>query len=644
MALPPTPKRPSATRRDAAAAPHSDDEAQVAPASLWRLRVTLLVAALLGVALWAAVGTRGWWTKQQLIALAGVAAVAAVPPARRATADAVEWLRRLGRPGTRRATAIVFGAAFVYLVSTAIFQGRDLFPKWHDHQMTLLQARMLAAGRLWLPQHPCADFFETFYVFVKPVYAPMYFPGGALAFVPALWLGIAPWVYSALLAAGVVALLFRIVAKSVDPAAGLVAAALLVSLADVRRVAVWVTSHHVLTLLALAAVYAWMRWRERAGEPAGGRAALGWAAVIGAAMGWAAVTRPVDAIAYAVPLGLVMAWDLRRVGWGRRIATVLVAFAAATPFLCLQLALNKAVTGSWLKTPVQHYTEVELPGLAAFGGGSNPAEVRAASSLPQKQAFARYFAIPMQAEYLAESTAAGLRRKAAVMFQYGVPGSLALFILPLAIPGLRDPRRWVLAATPVTFLAGYLFYPTILSHYTVVVAPGLVLWLVVAARVCERALPARPAGLRTTLCTLVPLALAAGVLPELSGLRDDPNPWPVTHFNRVVLPNEVQTPAVVLFRYHPASSFHEEPVYNDDAARPDDNPVVRAHDLGERNVEIFRYYAQHQPDRTFYLFDRGDASLQRLGTAAELAALHSAGAPVAPPATDPATAPTAGPR
>jgi hypothetical protein len=109
------------------------------------------------------------------------------------------------------------------------------------------------------------------------------------------------------------------------------------------------------------------------------------------------------------------------------------------------------------------------------------------------------------------------------------------------------------------------------------------------------------------------------------------------HFSRVVLPAEVQTPAVVLFRYHPASSFHEEPVYNDDAARLNDNPIVRAHDLGERNAEIFRYYAEHQPNRTFYRFDRGDASLQRLGTAAELAAHYPTTAP-------PATAPVAGPR
>jgi hypothetical protein len=28
---------------------------------------------------------------------------------------------------------------------------------------------------------------------------------------------------------------------------------------------------------------------------------------------------------------------------------------------------------------------------------------------------------------------------------------------------------------------------------------------------------------------------------------------------------------------------------------PDDAPIIRAHDLGERNAELFRYYAARKP-------------------------------------------------
>jgi hypothetical protein len=65
------------------------------------------------------------------------------------------------------------------------------------------------------------------------------------------------------------------------------------------------------------------------------------------------------------------------------------------------------------------------------------------------------------------------------------------------------------------------------------------------------------------------------------------------------------TPAVVLFRFDPrAESFHDDPVYNDGVAFPDDATVVRARDLGpERNRAIVHYYAKHQPDRVFYIYD-----------------------------------------
>src|SRR5215469_18844576 len=72
------------------------------------------------------------------------------------------------------------------------------------------------------------------------------------------------------------------------------------------------------------------------------------------------------------------------------------------------------------------------------------------------------------------------------------------------------------------------------------------------------------------------------------------------------LPQAVQQPAVVLFRASPRSDFFEEPVYNTDVAWPDDAPIIRAHDLGARDVELVRYYAARQPARTFYVFNRAD--------------------------------------
>ena len=63
---------------------------------------------------------------------------------------------------------------------------------------------------------------------------------------------------------------------------------------------------------------------------------------------------------------------------------------------------------------------------------------------------------------------------------------------------------------------------------------------------------------------------------------------------------------------------------NTDVAWPDDAPIIRAHDLGEENVRLYRYYAQRQPEREIYLFDRNGSQLQYLGTAIELESRHAA--------------------
>ncbi|HXE53453.1 MAG TPA: hypothetical protein VN541_10575, partial [Tepidisphaeraceae bacterium] len=71
----------------------------------------------------------------------------------------------------------VWAVAVVYLTLTAFAQHRDLFPRIHDELSYTIQARMLSHGRLWMPRHELADFFETFHFLTRPVYGSIYFPG-----------------------------------------------------------------------------------------------------------------------------------------------------------------------------------------------------------------------------------------------------------------------------------------------------------------------------------------------------------------------------------------------------------------------------------------------------------------------------------
>jgi len=67
-----------------------------------------------------------------------------------------------------------------------------------------------------MPQHELADFFDTFHILVRPVYASIYFPGTALLYVASIWLNLPPWVMPLLAAGASVALLYRVISELVD--------------------------------------------------------------------------------------------------------------------------------------------------------------------------------------------------------------------------------------------------------------------------------------------------------------------------------------------------------------------------------------------------------------------------------------------
>ena len=224
------------------------------------------------------------------------------------------WIARARQPSPSdaRKTAVAIGiVVFLYVTATAYWQGRELSPTGHDVHMYLLQARFLSTGRLWTAAHPMADFFETFYVFTKPVYAPMYFPGTALFYLPWAWFGIPAWLIAAAIGATAAALMYRVVGELLDGAAGIVAALLVPTIQMFRLNTIEPLSHTAMLMLGLLTTWMWLSWRRTSRSPA-------MAAFVGAAMGWALITRPLDALCYVLPIGVAMLLDLRgHSGWIR---------------------------------------------------------------------------------------------------------------------------------------------------------------------------------------------------------------------------------------------------------------------------------------------------------------------------------------
>jgi hypothetical protein len=401
-------------------------------------------------------------------------------------------------------------------------------------------------------------------------------------------------------------------------------------------------------LLALLLVWAWLRWRRSGG--------VGWALAMGAFAGWAAIVRPVDAVCYALPIGIAMLWELWRrptgispspgtPGEGRgeglsqagegtrmRVLALPAIVVGALPFLSLQLYFNHGVTGRLTQTPYTFYLERDQPG-TSFGFHAFDPSQQAASALPQKRDYYNRFMKPYIRDHQPGTFLRTWANKSLPMIVgTTLPARVLLVFVPVGVLGLTNIRSRVLWASLPLFLIGYLLNTFFLEHYAAVIIPAVLLSVVlgvdVLAAAARRWRPHVLAG-----CVLVLVVIAVSSTYEFNPVATALDPKDKRHLHAIddetfhspllrfahEAEQMVERPAVILFRYTPAANIIEEPVYNTSVAWPDDAAVVRAHDLGPRNGEIFGYYAQRQPDRMFYRFDRATGTLTPLGRARDLA-------------------------
>ena len=560
-------------------------------------------------------------------------AVASVPPVNRLLAVALDRIRRPSRRSLEYAGVLIGAAAAAYLIFTAFAQDRDLMTKTQDDCSYLIGARMLAHGHLWMPQHPLADFFESFYILVKPVYCSIYFPGAALAFAPMVWLDWPGWILPVVMAGAAVGLLYRIITELIDGVAGLVASIWMVSLQEFRTLSVMAMSHVPMLLLALLLVWAWLRWRQAR--------TFGWAMAIGAFGGWAAITRPADALCYAVPIGLAMAADLWRRPARPWVVTGVAVLLAAAPFLALQLVFDVGVTGHAFQTPYTAYLKRDQPG-GEYGIRRFDPAWRPASALPEKQAYYEWCKAFLRDHQSGNvlNTWFGKPREigepnVAGMAHTTLPAPVLLVLVPAGLIGLSDRRRRILAATLPAFIVVYMLNPFFLWHYAVVVAPAVILLVLLGLRAAADAVPSRRRQIEAA-ATIAIVAMAVTACWEIKRFMPPPGERVRDGMMESTLVSEidegipmaVEAPAVVLFRRAPGESFFEEPVYNADVAWPDDAPIIRAHDLGPRDGQIICYYARRQPRRMFYLFDVASRSMIPIGKASALRDELDRGKPV----------------
>lgn len=537
---------------------------------------------------------------------------------------------RTPAPGTRRiATVLIAIAAAGYFYGTAVEFDRLLMPVWHDSYMHMVQARLLTHGKFWAAQHPLADHLETFFVFVKPVYAAIHFPGTSMLYAPLLAMGVPPAVFSALMAGAIVALTYRIVAELIDGVAAALVVPLMLGMGPLRQASVMLLSHHTLVVPALLAVWAFLHWRRAPGG------ATAWAGALGAFVGFAGITRPVEALVYAIALGLGIFWTLRGQPWRRWLVTAGMIVACAAPFLVLQGVIDYHVTGKVLLTPYDQYVRLFHPRTSFTGFEEvNTGPITLPTNLPQKVDYYVAFIVPYVRDFERFGAWAMLWHERVPLTIAGLtPHPLVVALWVPALLGLRSVGRRVLVLTIPLLLVFYLPNLFFLNHYAVAVAPAGALLAVLGMHVVGRTFPRGEGvgGRQSAEVLIAPLLLAAGVagLPQVNrNILELPITWAKDGvYANTRMAQDVQQPAAVLFRYRapdqpfdPAIDvYHDEPVYTFDVERPEDSPVARFQDLGaERNRALYKFFADREPNRHFYLFDRHYDRMIPLGTAREL--------------------------
>ena len=329
-----------------------------------------------------------------------------------------------------------------------------------------------------------------------------------------------------------------------------------------------------------------------------------------------------------------MLFDLRARLVKRRLLDPALVVLGALPFLALQLYFNHGVTGRLAQTPYTYYLERDQP-RTSFGFHAYDPALEPQSTLQQKRDYYRTF----MAQYIREHQASTFAnvwamKSLPMLLDATLPARLLIVLVPVGLLGLATVPRRVLWATLPLFVIGYALNTFFLEHYAAAVIPTVVLSVLLGLYALADAWPRwRDHVLASGVLVLVTSSLLS--LYELNPLVTALDPPDKRHlhavddetfhsallrFVRYEVEAVVERPAVVLFTYKPGVNVIEEPVYNTAAPWPDDAPVVRAHDLGPRNAEIFDYYAKRQPERTFYRFDRATGTLTPLGKAKSLAA------------------------
>jgi len=465
-------------------------------------------------------------------------------------------------------------------------------PGIHDEFSYLLMGDTFVHGRLANPSHPLWRSFETFHVLWFPAYASKYPPAQGLVLALGQLLG-NPWI-GVLISAAAMAAAFVWTLQAWMPAR-------------------WAFLAGVLAALRLCVASYWMNsyW-------GGAVAAVGGALVLGAfgrirrrpslAMGillgvGVAIlfnSRPYESVFFCIPVGaaiLLWFWPEYKQAETRRTALRLVVLPASIILLFtggLMARYNWRVTGHATLPPYAY--DARLHDRAAMFVWQTPKPAIHYDNVEMEKFYNQYERLSYDRSWAMLET----------VFQDKWEHCSLAFLWPacwLLVPGVfflyRDARFRLPLFTLLTVLLGYCLVVWPGPHYIAPAAAALFAVLAQSIRHLRTIrIFGRPVGAALSRALLLALVVDVSLLvAQRLGDSQGWGGWGLS--DRADLLHDLESKPgkhVVLVRYGPEHSVHEEWVFN--AADIDASKVIWARDLpGEINDQLLRYY----PDRTIWL-------------------------------------------
>lgn len=522
------------------------------------------------------------------VALAVAAFLARVPSER------LRWMDGLLRLLDHRVTPPVVGIACA-LVPLLAWRAAGFTPIDHDEVAYLLQAHIFAMGRWASPPPPMPAFFGQAHVLVTPVLASKYPPGHSLLLALGALAG-APVAVVFLLNVVRFGLTFALARRLSDGGTALLTVLVLLLGKDPRRFASSYYSELTSGAALLVCWYCLWKWRD-----AGRRS---WLLGAAASLGWIAITRPWSALAFAVPIAVIV---LRHI-WRRRAFTDL---ALAMGFGACVVAViplwAHGTLGDWRRTPQLEYTRDYMPfDFPHFGTvATQPRLVP-----PPDVAAVNLSLRAVEREHTVGNLGRQAVERAEALFENVFPDPVLFFAAAMVVGLVVMPSAgWFGVWTLVATFVGYLAHPTWSSWtvYYLEVEPVLVfaaalglsaIWRKLAGEWRREAWNPAP---RAMIAALVGcLCLAPAIVDATSQVRNG-------LLNATVERRAFQTavaglphkPAVVFVLYGPNHSPHMSLTGN--SADWPHAPVWVVYDLGPQSEALIRA----APGRHPYVYDEG---------------------------------------